>query len=306
MPTTDTPSGTAVAISPTEAGRVILRGLGQVMFQRNSITGLLFLVGMAISSPWLAAGAAAGAVIGPLVALLLRLDRSEIVDGLYGFNAALVGAAALCFLPNTPLTWVLALAGVAISVPLTWLLRRTVPFPTYTAPFVLTAWGVFFAADVLGDRQPAAAPAAAATIDARPRWERFVAEVADGVAEVMFGANAVTGLCFLAGLAAGSWRHALVAVVGAAIGTLVAIYHGDPQQQLDLGIYGYNAALAAIAGWLARPTWLAVIVGAVASVPLVEFFPATADFPALTAPFIMAAWIVLAILALDRGTQACT
>lgn len=306
MPTTDTPTGPCDALSPAEAGCVILRGLGQVMFQRNAITGLLFLVGMAIASPWLAAGAAAGAVIGPLVALLLRLDRVEITDGLYGYNSALVGAAALCFLPSTSMTWGLAVAGAAISVPLTWLLRRAVPFPTYTTAFVLTAWAMVFAAGALGDRKPAAAPAAAATVDARPRWERFAAEVADGVAEVMFGANAVTGLCFLAGLAVSSWRHALAAGAGAAIGTLVAIYHGDPQQQLDLGIYGYNAALAAIAGWLARPSWLAVIVGAIASVPLVEFFPATADFPALTAPFIMAAWIVLAILALDRGTQACT
>lgn len=301
---TDTTTGTG-PLHPEVLGRVILRGLGQVMFQRNEFTGLLFLAGMAIASPWVAVGAAAGAVIGPLVALLLRFDRGEILDGLYGYNAALVGAAALSFLQFTPLTWGLALVGASVSVPLTWLLRRVVPFPTYTTAFVLTAWGLLFVADGLGDRQPEAPPKPATAVDARPRWERFAAQVADGIAEVMFGANVATGACFLAGLAIGSWRHALVAVVGASLGTIVAAYHHDPQAQLDLGLYGYNAALAAIAGWLARPSWLAVIVAAAASVPLVEFFPAGLGFPALTAPFIMAAWIVLAILALDRGTSAC-
>lgn len=306
MPTPVTTSETTAAMPPNEFVRVVLRGLGQVMFQRNEITGLLFLVGMAIASPWVAAGAAAGGIIGPLVAWLLRFDRGEIRDGLYGYNAALVGAAALVFLPSAPLTWGLAVAGAASSVPLTWLLRRVVPFPTYTAAFVLTAWALLFTADLLGDRRPAMAPAPVAPADAAPRWERFAAQVADGIAEVMFGANALTGLCFLVGLAIGSGKHAVVAVAGAALGTLVATYHGDPQSQVDLGLYGYNAALAAIAGWLAKPTWLAAILAAIASVPLVEFFPATAGFPALTAPFIMAAWIVLAILALDRGTQACT
>ena len=299
-------SAAPVSSDPGHFARVCLRGLGQVMFQRNAITGLLFLVGMAIASPWLAAGAVAGGVIGPLVAICLRCDRTAIDDGLFGFNAALVGAAALFFLPPTPTTWGLAVTGAAISVPLTAAFRRWVPFPTYTAAFVLTAWAVLAVAAAVGDRPPVPPTAEPAVADPRPRWERIAAEVADGVAEVMFGANAVTGCCFLAGLAIGSPRHALVAVVGTILGTLVAIYHRDPQAQLELGIYGYNAALAAIAGWLARPSWLAVIVAAVVSVPLVEFFPAAGGFPALTAPFIMAAWIVLAILAIDRGTPACT
>lgn len=284
--------------------RVVLRGVGQVMFQANAVTGLLFLVGMALASWPMAVAALVGAVIGTAVARLCRFDHAEIDEGIYGYNPALVGAAAAFFLPPTSTTWWLAAVGAVVSVPLTWLLRRVVPFPTYTTAFVLAAWGVLAVAGPLGDRQPASAAAAAAPSAAQPRWERLMDQVADGIAEVMFGANALTGCCFLAGLAIGSWRHALVAVVGTVLGTLVAIYHRDPQGQIDLGIYGYNAALAAIAAWLARPTWLAVAVAAVASVPLVEFFPAGPGFPALTAPFIMAAWIVLAILAADRGTPA--
>jgi len=277
---------------------VVLRGLGQVMFQRNAATGALFLAGMAFASPWLAAGAAVGAVIGPLVAAALKLGQADLEDGIYGYNSALVGAAAAALLPQTLVTAALAVAAAAAAAPLTWLLRRQLKFPTYTTAFVLAAWGMLLAAGALGDR-PAVAPAAEAAV--RPGWEGFVDEVFAGVGQVMFSSSAISGLCFLAGIALASWRQAVVAVFGAALGTVGAIYHGDPAGPVALGIYGYNSALAALAAYLARPSLVPAAVAALASVPLVEFFPATVGVPALTAPFIMAAWIVLALMAIDAA-----
>ncbi len=277
---------------------VVLRGLGQVMFQRHAITGLLFLVGMAVASPWLAVGATVGGVIGPLVAAALRLGRTDIEDGIYGFNSALVGAAAAALLPPTAITWGLAVAAAALAAPLTWLLRRQLQFPTYTAPLVLVTWGMLMLAGFVGDRPMSPAAAVAVT---KPGWEGFAEEVFTGVAEVMFSANAASGLCFLVGIAISSWRQAVVAVVGATVGTLAAMYHGDPTGAVALGIYGYNASLAGLAAYLARPSLLPVALAAFASVPLVEFFPTTLGVPALTAPFIMAAWIVLACMAVDAA-----
>ena len=161
---------------------VVLRGLGQVMFQRHAVTGLLFLVGLAIASPWLAVGAGIGGVIGPLVAAALRLGSTDIEDGIYGYNSALVGISAAALLPPTVMTWGLAVAGAALAAPVTWLLRRQLHFPTYTTAFVLVTWGMLLAAGALGDR-PLPPPA---TAFARPGWEGFVDEVFAGVAEVMF------------------------------------------------------------------------------------------------------------------------
>ncbi len=277
---------------------VVLRGLGQVMFQRNAATGGLFLAGMAMASPWLAAGAAVGAVIGPLVAAVLKLGQTDLEDGIYGYNSALVGAAAAALLPPTLITAALAVIAAAAAAPLTWLLRRQLKFPTYTTAFVLATWGMLLAAGALGDRLPAA-PAAPATV--RPGWEGFVDEVFAGVGQVMFSSNGISGLCFVAGIAIASWRHAVVGLLGAVLGTLGAIYHGDPAGPVALGIYGYNASLAALAAYLARPSLLTAKLAALASVPLVEFFPTTIGVPALTAPFIMAAWIVLVLLAIDSA-----
>ena len=276
---------------------VVLRGLGQVMFQRHAVTGLLFLVGLAIASPWLAVGAGIGGVIGPLVAAALRLGSTDIEDGIYGYNSALVGISAAALLPPTVMTWGLAVAGAALAAPVTWLLRRQLHFPTYTTAFVLVTWGMLLAAGALGDR-PLPPPA---TAFARPGWEGFVDEVFAGVAEVMFSANAISGLCFLAGIAVSSWRQAVVAILGAALGMLGAMYHGDPSGAIALGIYGYNASLAALAAYLARPSLVPAALAAFASVPLVEFFPTTLGVPALTAPFIMSAWIVLAFMAIDTA-----
>ena len=53
--------------------RIVLRGIGQVMFQGHAGTGILFLVGIALASPLMAVGAIIGAFIGPVVAALARL-----------------------------------------------------------------------------------------------------------------------------------------------------------------------------------------------------------------------------------------
>ncbi len=41
-------------------GKVAFRGIGQVMFQAHAGTGVLFLAGIAVASPLMAAGAAVG------------------------------------------------------------------------------------------------------------------------------------------------------------------------------------------------------------------------------------------------------
>ena len=280
---------------PLTLGKVVLRGIGQVMFQGHAGTGLLFLIGIAVASPLMAVGAAIGAVIGPAVAYALKYDRKELEDGIYGFNPTLVGVALLFFLKPVALTWVLLLAGCVVATVLTHLLRRFVRFPTYTTAFIVCTWALL----LIGHGIDGTA------IDLKPSAPHdtphgFVQAVLSGAAEVMFGANIVTGLLFLVGIALSSWRHATLALVGSVVGTLVALYHNDPQGTVSIGIYGYNAALAAMAVYLWRKSLLLPILGAILSVPLTEFFPKSLGIPALTAPFVAAAWIVIAIGTLER------
>src|SRR5262245_21209643 len=77
--------------------KVVFRGIGQVFFQENALPGVCFVLGISLSSPLMAIGGVVGAVIGAATAKLLKLDQSEWLAGIYGFNATLVGIATLFF-----------------------------------------------------------------------------------------------------------------------------------------------------------------------------------------------------------------
>jgi urea transporter len=73
------------------------------------------------------------------------------------------------------------------------------------------------------------------------------------------------------------------------------MYHHESSDEVAaLGLYGYNATLAAVALFLWRRTLIPPLLGILISVPLIEIFPKL-GLPALTAPFVLATWIVLAL-----------
>jgi urea transporter len=79
------------------------------------------------------------------------------------------------------------------------------------------------------------------------------------------------------------------------------LYHNDPRESISIGIYGYNASLAAVAVYLWRKSFVFPTLAAIASVPLTEFFPKATGIPPLTAPFVVSSWIVIAIGSLETS-----
>lgn len=77
---------------------IIARGIGQVMFQNNALSGLLMLAGIACNSWILALLALAGNIVSTLTACLCKYSREDIRNGLYGFNGTLVGIAIGVFM----------------------------------------------------------------------------------------------------------------------------------------------------------------------------------------------------------------
>lgn len=264
--------------------KAVFRGIGQVMFQDNALTGLLFLIGIAIASPIMAAGCIGGAIIGTVTARLLKFDETEYKDGIYGFNASLVGLAAFFFFLPSPLTIALLVVGCVLAPVLTMALRRGVPIPTYTSAFVIVTWMLFAAGERL-ELPKLEHPPAPETLD-------IGAAFTEGLSEVFLQANRVTGILFFVAIAVNNWRHALLALIGSIVGTAVGLYHQDPYSNVSIGIYGYNGSLTAIAIYLWRKSSIAIFLGVILSTPLTEHFPQM-GLPTLTAPFILASWIVL-------------
>jgi len=75
----------------------ILRGIGQVVFQNNALTGLLLLLAISVNSFVYAAAALFGATVSTYTARMLRIEDRLIRDGLFGFNGALTGVAMIAF-----------------------------------------------------------------------------------------------------------------------------------------------------------------------------------------------------------------
>src|SRR5919108_5411431 len=93
----------------------LLRGTGQVMFQNNPLTGLLFLIGIFYNSRLLGVAALIGLVSSTATAMILRVDQPLIRAGLFGFNGILVGIGLAFFLEFAPLLAVYIVLGGAGS-----------------------------------------------------------------------------------------------------------------------------------------------------------------------------------------------
>ena len=283
----------------------IARGVGQVFFQENALTGVLFVIGIAIGSPLMALGALAGSAIGTATAWVGKFDKGEFLGGIYGFNGALVGIATLFFFKPGGASIGLLVAGSVVATLITWVFRRYVPFPTYTTPFIVTTWAIFFLGAALGASRVAAGGALESP--------GYVQAIAHGVSQVMFQASLGTAFFFLLGIALSDWRHASWVLLGSVVGMMIGNYHLtevaralDPESLIDrsvaenvaLGLYGYNATLAAVALYLWRRSFIPPILGMFLAVGLTDLVPLL-GLPALTAPFVLATWMVLALGWLD-------
>jgi urea transporter len=302
-----------------EAVDALLRGVGQVMFQNNPLTGLLFLVGIFVNSFKFGGAGLLGLAASTLAARLLGADRALIRAGLFGFNGILVGIALAFFFEFDFLLAVYIVLGAAVStVVMMALINLLSPWdmPALTAPFVLTAWLLLFAVyqfDFLRPTELIAPltpePGAAVQTELRElatgTGGLTLANLAHGlfrgVGEVMFEDNLLTGVIFLIAIAVNSRISAGFALLGSTVGLLTALVLGGDGFTAYHGLYGFNAVLCAIAlgGLFFVLTWKSAVYALLAAAFSVVAFAGIAvllapiGMPALTAPFVLTTWLFL-------------
>ncbi len=129
----------------------VLRGIGQVVFQNNPISGAVILGAIFYNSWIYGIVCLFGTVISTLTALWLKADKGMIKDGLFGFNGALIAIALVAYtskdfthgnLPNGYLWLYIVLCAVftSVLVPAFAALLGPHKVPGLTMPFVLATW----------------------------------------------------------------------------------------------------------------------------------------------------------------------
>jgi len=292
-----------------------LRGIGQVIFQDNPLSGLLFFLAIAWGSyaagvPQVALGGLLALIVASLTALWLRVDKAAVHAGLYGFNAFLVGIALPTFLAPSALLWVYVVLGGMLSVVVmlaTTQVLRTWGIPALTAPFVLITWLLLLSSNgftgvpagalpTSGLIQPIAAEAADPL-----RILDFLEGVVISVSQVFVKADGIAALLILIGLAVGSLAAAGYALAAALLSVIVAHLLGAESQLITAGLVGFNPILTAVAlgavfyrpglrsGLYALLATLVTVLVQGAMVAVVTPFA----IPTLTAAFVLVTWLFL-------------
>lgn len=263
-----------------------LNGIGQIMLQGNKWTGLVFFIGIFYSSIILGIAAALAVLVGSLTAHLLKYDKDEIRNGLYGFSPALVGIGMVVFFNPEPLVWLSIIIGSVLAA----IIQHTFinfKIPGYTFPFIVVTWVFIYLLKYFLNM-----PSPVSTIETN---QYIFQRPLNGYSQVMFINNYITGGLFFIAVFISSPRAALFGLTGAIIAGFIAFLFHSSSNDINNGIYSFNAVLCAIAlADYKRADNLYVLLSVVLSV-LIQLGMQQMNLIALTFPFVLSVWITLVI-----------
>lgn len=270
----------------------LLRGVGQVMFQNNALSGALMLAGIFCNSVTMGIFALAGTIVSTVTAKLAGYSSEDIDNGLYGFNGTLVGIGIPCFLAIDMRSVILMIAASALSSWVAHAFGRQKLLPGLTAPFVVITWGILLLSASVPALQPAATAASTPENTLLPMKAFSL-----GFGQIMLQGNSIiTGWLFLLGIAVNSRVMALRAAAACLTSLAFGLAPFADTNAVNSGLFGYNAILAFIA-----ITDIVVMSGAKHSKAiaallfsfLYQYIGMKIGLTTLTVPFVLAVWTVV-------------
>ncbi|MFC3039778.1 urea transporter [Virgibacillus xinjiangensis] len=285
--------------------RSFLHSFSQVILLDNWKTGLFIFLGILTVSWQYAAVSGLGVVIAMGIGLLLTKDREFIESGLMGYNAVLTSIAILIFLDG-PSIWLLALFGAGLSTMVTIALNRYfIHLPVLTLPFNITAWVILLfpykleAVKMSDQLLPQSLMNWQAAPDRSIDW---MAAFFKSISEIFLLDSTTAGMLILLGIILAGKRASTSTVISIFVALITALLLGAEAEQIHLGMYGYNAVLAALAvchTFNQIPSnflFVYGLIGAALTVPITAAFSimlAPYGLPALTIPFVITTWLML-------------
>ncbi|MGE6190400.1 urea transporter [Stutzerimonas stutzeri] len=264
----------------------LLHAFAQVFLQRHAGCGALIMLALAVADPALLAGSLFAVVMAHSGATWLGYATDDREDGLYGYNAVLLGALLVHLFGLSTVSLAMIAAASLASCPLqAWLLDRLRQHggpPGFTLPFVLIGFVTLLAAT------PAPVPA---ITDLPPDTSALLGAWLLGVAQVIFVDDRLAAASLVLAVAVANWRDALWLLAGSALGMAVGGWIGAAWSD---GQAGFNPALAALALAQWRDGWSLPVLGMLAAIALWLALHSL-GLPTLTLPFLLATWLGLLI-----------
>ena len=269
-----------------------LRGLSQVIFIKNQISGLFIIAALYVGGgPLLATTALASTFVSTAIALRTFKDVESVRNGAAGFNACCIGAVFPVFVRRSfsITSFIAALwCGVAATYLNLSIKRVFGAMPSLTFAFnavIITC--VLYAFD-----RPSALPQLQNTV------ENLLLVPLVSISQIFAVNNAYAGFLIIIGAAIDSWGIALFAIGGSIVGSVTGyVLCDDGTFKVLNGLFGFNSALMAIViGVYYVPTLASISFGVVASIAtaiLTQILGVAMDrslgVPAFSLPFCLVA-----------------
>ncbi|SOF01622.1 urea transporter [Burkholderia sp. OK233] len=273
----------AATEAQSAALRTLLRSFGQIVLQPNAFTGACLLGAWLLYDPRFACAALIGAIAANVSAVLAGYREGDTRAGLHGFNGALAGLAAFSFISDNATA---AAVAILAATGTAWLLEpwsrwlRARGLGYFSSPCLIVTWlWLPLVTRVAQQASLATEPMLSAV--------QLSSGLFAGFAQTGFASGALPGVLVWIGIAAASRRHALCALAGAGLASVMHLLLGAGASSFDAGLLGFNGALTAIA---LADCGIATTLGGVVLSVVLQMAAAYYALPAMTAPFVLATW----------------
>ncbi|WGV98576.1 urea transporter [Vibrio sp. YMD68] len=232
---------------------VLLRGMGQVTFQENAVTGVFVAMAVSFHSLPLFSAMFAGLWVSTWVGKKVCGNKQEVTRGLYGYNGALVGLAFYTLFQPIPLFWMTLSIFVASAICSVIQSRWRSSLPIFTVPFLLVTL-LFTLLFILVEGSFNLPFSKVETLTSLHNATQRTITILDGfqgtlsgVGQILFLQPLMPSVLILIGIACSSRSTALWACVGSACGMMFAVAINLPDSLSIQGLCGFSASLTAIA-----------------------------------------------------------
>lgn len=284
-----------------------LKGISQVIFIENAISGFIILMAITIASYELGIIALLSSLFGTLIGKIGGASEQSVNSGLYGYNSVLAGIALTLFLTGSS-RWMIALVGAIITAVFAAMivhLFKNTALPILTFPFIILTWFTL----LVSYRLEAFHLTDTLVPQSLSRWQlniegevNLLDSIFDGIGQIFFLDHTLSGILLYIAIFWAGWKLGLFSVLGNAVALIVAYGLGAEHSLIIMGLYGYNAILACMAVAVVfsskdnRYRFISGIVAACLTVPLtasISTWLLPYGLPALTMPFVLSTWIFL-------------